>query len=172
MSFNYLNLFKPNELMKDYHIRKPNDKSSLFEVEDKKHIYVGEKLVSFETNDKIVNYSSDIGFNDVKYAFAYSGEKIYFMVHRKYHPNQEFETSTEENEYHYLYKKDDELKGENKGKIEYCNDFINCRNIHVRNSTGMYYCLFSESRKRNILVNPFISLVIDGFYKINLYFHL
>ena len=36
--------------------------------------YVGEKLVTFETNDKIVIYSSDPSFNDNNYPFAY-GEK-------------------------------------------------------------------------------------------------
>ena len=41
------------------------------------------------------------------------------------------------NEYQYLYKKDDELKGdnitdENEGFIEYGNDFINCKLIHDR----------------------------------------
>ena len=45
MSFNFFNLFKPNENTEDYHIRKPNDKNSLFETEDKKYIYVGEIFV-------------------------------------------------------------------------------------------------------------------------------
>ena len=56
MSFNYLNVFKPNEQTEDYHIRKPNDENLLFENEDKKYIYVGGKVISFETNDIIVKY--------------------------------------------------------------------------------------------------------------------
>ena len=36
MNFNYLNVFKPNELKGNYHIRKPNDEKFLFEIEDKK----------------------------------------------------------------------------------------------------------------------------------------
>ena len=35
MSFNCLNLLKPNEHTEDYHIRKPNDEKFLFEIEDK-----------------------------------------------------------------------------------------------------------------------------------------
>ena len=41
MSFDYLNVFKPNEHTEDYHTRKPNDENFLFEVGDKKYIYVG-----------------------------------------------------------------------------------------------------------------------------------
>ena len=37
MSFNDLNLFRSNEHNEDYHIRKPNDESFLFESEDKKN---------------------------------------------------------------------------------------------------------------------------------------
>ena len=65
MSFNNLNLFKPNEHQEDY--QKANDKKLLFEIEDKIYIYVGDKVFTFETNDKIVNYSSDLGFNDIKF---------------------------------------------------------------------------------------------------------
>ena len=64
---------------------------------------MGEKLVTFETNDKIVNYSSDLGFNDIKYPFADSEENIYFVVHQKFIPIQEYKTSTEKNEDHCLY---------------------------------------------------------------------
>ena len=34
MSFNYLNVFKPNEETEDYHIRKPNDGNFLFKIGD------------------------------------------------------------------------------------------------------------------------------------------
>ena len=135
MSFNYLNLFKPNEHSEDYHTRKPNNEKFLFEIGDKKYIYVGENVISFETNDKIVKYSSELGFNDIKFPFAYGEENIYFMLHQKYIPLQEYENSTVKNVYQYLYKKDGELKGdnisvENEGVVEYGNDFINCKIIH------------------------------------------
>ena len=131
MSFNYLNLFKPNEHSEDYHTRKPNNENFLFEIGDKKYIYVGEKVISFETNHKIVKYSSELGFNDIKFPFAYGEENIYFMLHQKYIPLQEYENSTVKDMYQYLYKKDGELKGGNIS-VEYGNDFINCKIIHSK----------------------------------------
>ena len=53
-----MNLFKPNEQTENYHIRKPKDKKSLFEIEDKNYIYVGQSLFSSETSDKLVESSS------------------------------------------------------------------------------------------------------------------
>ena len=137
MSFDYLHLFRPNEHTEDYHIGKPNDKSFLFKIEDEKYIHVGEKLFSFQTNDEIVEYFSEYGFNDVKYTYAYGKENFYFMLHQKYIPIQEYEKSPIKNEYQYLYKKDEELKGdnitvENEGVVEYGNNFLNCKIIHSK----------------------------------------
>ena len=101
MSFNYLNVLKPNDHTEDYPIRKPNDENFPFEVEDKKYIFVGEKVNSFETNDIIVKYSSELGFNDINFLYAYGENIIYFMLHRKYIPIQEFKTSTLKNGYQY-----------------------------------------------------------------------
>ena len=98
-SFDYLHLFRPNE-----HIRKPKDENFLFKIEDKKYIHVGEKLFSFGTNDEIVKYSSEHGFNDVKFPFAHGKENIYFMLHQKYIPLQEDENSTVKDGYQYLDK--------------------------------------------------------------------
>ena len=104
MSFNQLHFFKPNEHSEDYHIRKPNE-NFLFKTEDKRYIHVGEKVISFETNDEIVKYSSEHGFNDVKFPFAHGKENIHFMLHQKYFPIQEYENSSVKNEYQYLFKK-------------------------------------------------------------------
>ena len=81
MSFDYLHFFKPNEHSPDYHIRKPNNENFLFKKEDKNYIHKGENSISFETNDEIVKYSSEHGFNDVKFPFAHGKENIYFMLH-------------------------------------------------------------------------------------------
>ena len=83
-------LFKPNGHKEDYHIRKPNNESFLFEIEDEIYAYVGEKVITFETNDAILNYSSELGFIDIKYPFAYGEENICFMLHQKYIPIQEY----------------------------------------------------------------------------------
>ena len=88
MSFDYLHLFKHGE---NYHIRKPNDENFLFKIEDKKYILVGEKLFSFETNEAIVKYYLEHGFNDVKFPFAHGKENIHFMLHQKFIPLQEYE---------------------------------------------------------------------------------
>ena len=105
MSFDYLHVFGPDENNKDGKF--------LFEIENKKYIHVGEKLFSFETNDEIEKHFSEHGFNDVKFPFAHGKENIYFMLHQKYIRLQEYENSTVKNDYQYLYKKDEVLKGDN-----------------------------------------------------------
>ena len=137
ISFDYLHLFRPNEHAEDYHIRKPNNENFLFKIGDEKYIHVREKLFSFETNDEIVKYFSELDYNDIKFPFARSEENNYFMLHQNYIPLQEYENSTVKNEYHYLYKKDEELKGDNvtvetEGIVEYGNDFLICKIIHSK----------------------------------------
>ena len=95
---------------------------------------MGEKLFSFETNDEI---SSEHGFNDTKFPFDHGKENNYFMLQQKFLPLQEYEKSTEESEYEYLYKMDDKMKGgkntiENEGIVESGDDFINCEIIHSK----------------------------------------
>ena len=58
-------MFKPNKDTADYYNKKTNDQSFLFDYEDKKVVYVGENIISFETSDKKVETQE--GFNDVKY---------------------------------------------------------------------------------------------------------
>ena len=129
MSFDYLQVFGPDENNKDGNF--------LFEIENKKYVYVGDKIFSFETNDEIVGYFTKHGNNDVKYSFAYGKENIYFMLHQKFIPLQEYENSTMKNEYQYLYKKDEQLRGdnisvENEGIVEYGNDFYKCKIAHSK----------------------------------------
>ena len=102
MSFDYLKVFRPNEHTEDYHIRKPNNENFLFKIEDKKYIHVGEKLFSFETNDEIVKYFSEHGYNDFKYPYAHGEENIHFMLHQKYFPLEGYKKSTVKNEHQYL----------------------------------------------------------------------
>ena len=137
MNFEYLNVFKPNEHIENYHIRKPNNENFLFKIGDKIYIYVGEKVVTFETKDIIVKSNPEYGFKNVKYPYAYGEENVDFMLYQKYIPIQEYEKSTAKSEYGYLYKMDDKLKGdnitvENEGVVEYGNDFINCKIIHSK----------------------------------------
>ena len=80
MSFSYLNGFKPNEHREDFHIRKLNREKFLFEIEVKKLIIVGEKVFTFDTNNKKVKYFLDLGSNDIKFPFAYGEANNYFML--------------------------------------------------------------------------------------------
>ena len=94
-----------------------------------------EKLFSFDTSDEIVKYSSEHGFNDVKFPFAHGEENFYFMLHQKFILLEEYEISTVKNVYQYLYKKDEEIKSgiitvENESIVEHGNDFLNCEIIH------------------------------------------
>ena len=132
-SFDYINVFKANERTEDYHIRKPNNENFLFKIGDKKYIHVGEKLFSFETDDEIVKYSSEHGFNDIKFPFAHGKENIYFMLHQKRIPLQEYENSTMKNKYQYLYKKNEEITNDpERVDIVYGEDFLNCKIIQSK----------------------------------------
>ena len=55
MSFKSLNLVQPNEHKEDFYVRKPNDKVFLFQVKNIEYVYVGEKVFSFEMNEKKVD---------------------------------------------------------------------------------------------------------------------
>ena len=57
---------------------------------------MGGKVVTFETIDRIVSYSSELGFNDIKFPFACGEENIYFMIHQKYISIQEYKNSAGE----------------------------------------------------------------------------
>ena len=134
MSFNCLNLFKPNEHTEEYYNRRPNDEKFPNEIEGTKHVYVGNKI-SFETTDKIVEKIQMVVLNDVKCSYAHGIENIHLLLYRKYIFIEEYEASTEKNEYDYLYKKDDELKRDNEGIIEHGTDFIIFKFIQDGDST-------------------------------------
>ena len=124
MSLDYLHLFGPDG--------KADDRNFLFEIEHRKYIHVGEKIISFDTDDEIEGYIIERDFNDIKFPFAHGKENIYFMLHQKYIPLQEYEKSIMKNEYRYLYKKDKELKSgnitvENESKSQECNMTMSSR---------------------------------------------
>ena len=131
-NFDYQQLFKPFDLDKE------TDANFLFKNEDKKYIYVGDKVFSFETVDDIKEFFSETGNNDVKYPYALSKENIYYMIHQKYNTIEEFVNDEMEDEYQYLYKKDSELKDDNvedDGIVENGNDFLNCKIIDSKKIT-------------------------------------
>ena len=131
--FDYLHVFRPNEHSEDYHIGKPNDENFLFKIGDKIYVHVGKNLFSFETNDEIVKDSSEHGYNDIKYPYAYGEENIYFMLHEKNILIEEYKNSIMKNEYLYLYKKNEEITNDSEGvDIVYGEDFLNWKFIHSK----------------------------------------
>ena len=133
-NFDYQHLFKPFDFDKKTHARIVTDEIFLFRIEDKKYIFVGEKVYKFETIDDIDENFLETGNNDIKYPFALSKENIYYMTHQKYITIEEFENSEMFDEYQYLYKKDSELKvykdiEDDEDIVEYGNDFLNCEII-------------------------------------------
>ena len=86
MKFIFLIVFTPNEHKEVYHNRKPNDEKLLYQLKDKYYVFVGEKVISFEINEKIVSFSSEHGFNNIKFAFPPGEKNIYLMHRRKYIP--------------------------------------------------------------------------------------
>ena len=99
IKFDYQHLFKPFDLDKE------TDTNFLFKIEDKKYIYVGDKVFTFETVDNIVEYFSKTGHNDVKYPFGLNDKNIYYMLYQKYITIEECDNSGIRDEYEYLQKK-------------------------------------------------------------------
>jgi len=54
----------------------------LIKVENKKYIFVGDEVFSFETTDDIYDYHSEVGNNDVPYPIALGTDNLYFMTER------------------------------------------------------------------------------------------
>ena len=113
MKFDYQHLFKPFDLDKETHARIETDANFLFKIEDKKYIYVGDKVFSFETVDDIEEYFSETANNDVKYPFGLSDENFFYMLYQKNITIEEFDNSEMRDDYQYLYEKNSELKGVN-----------------------------------------------------------
>jgi len=73
----------------------PNKKtgnSLLVKITDHKYIFIGGNIFQFTTNDKILDYVSPLGPNDVSYPVAFGTEYVYFMVNNKMIKNNDLET--------------------------------------------------------------------------------
>jgi len=58
--------------------------SLLVKISEKKYMHIGAKIYTFETKDKIIDYCSPVGRNDVPYPVAKGTSNIYFMLDSKY----------------------------------------------------------------------------------------
>lgn len=64
----------------------------LIQINEFRYVYVGDKIYSFDTNEKILDYISPMGRNDVPYPVAYGENNIYFMLDHKFIHKSELKT--------------------------------------------------------------------------------
>ena len=65
--------------------------SILVRVNDKKYIYIGSEIYSFNVNEVITDYISYMGNSDVPYPVAYSEKYVYFLLDKQMILREEFE---------------------------------------------------------------------------------
>ena len=56
--------------------------SILLELEEKKYMMVGESVYTFETEDKIVKFTSNADNNQTAYPVAHGQRNIYYLFHK------------------------------------------------------------------------------------------
>ena len=96
LTTSYQRIFVGDNLLKDPHydelgLAKGN--SILLEISDKRYIYVGDCVFSFEPvdEDTILKYYSPVGNNDVPYPYAVGKKYVYFMWDKSYYPVELFD---------------------------------------------------------------------------------
>ena len=75
-------------IMKDHKSFRGN--SVLLQVIDK-YVYIGSEIYEFKPSDEIIEYYSQVGYNDVPYPVAIGKENMYFMLYKTYVPIKYFE---------------------------------------------------------------------------------
>jgi len=58
--------------------------SLLVKISEQKYMHIGSQIYTFKTKDKIIDYVSPLGRNDVPYPVAKGTSNIYFMLDSKY----------------------------------------------------------------------------------------
>ena len=86
--------------------------SVIAKITNDKYVFIGDKIKEFklEKNDKIINYYSPIGRNDVPYPVIIGLVNVYFLIDFKYVPIKEFESFTKKdqiNAYLHFYGQND-----------------------------------------------------------------
>lgn len=79
--------------------------SILLEIGSKK-VFIGVEVYEFETKDKILEYYSPVGNNDVPYPFAIGEDNVYFMCDMRYVPKHIYDMhvpAEETDVYMYFY---------------------------------------------------------------------
>ena len=92
----YERIFVGDNLLKDPHYEEAGwakGNSLLLQISDKRYVYVGDCVFSFEPvdGDVIMKYYSPVGNNDVPYPYAVGKKYIYFMWDKSYYPVEFFD---------------------------------------------------------------------------------
>ena len=66
--------------------------SILIQISNHCYIHIGSEIYSFNTIDKILDFISPVGPNDVPYPVAYGEKYIYFMLDKNYINKEELDT--------------------------------------------------------------------------------
>jgi hypothetical protein len=77
--------------------------SILLRIGNLRYVYVGEMVYEFSTDERITKYHSPVGNNDVPYPTADAPTKTYFMLDRKYVPNDKIKQIVKKDAYQYYY---------------------------------------------------------------------
>jgi len=77
--------------------------SILLRIGNVRYVYIGETIYEFSTDERITKYHSPVGNNDVPYPTADGPTKTYFMLDRKYVPNEKIKKIKRSDAYQYYY---------------------------------------------------------------------
>lgn len=67
--------------------------SVLLDMGDNRYIYIGSDIYEFQTEDKILNYYSNMGNSRVPYPIALGEKNVYFMLDNQYINKNEFKNN-------------------------------------------------------------------------------
>ena len=92
----YERIFVGDNLMKDPNYEEigwAKGNSLLLQISDKKYVYVGDCIFSFEPvdEDTIMKYYSPVGNSDVPYPYAVGKKYVYLMWDKSYYPVELFD---------------------------------------------------------------------------------
>ena len=92
----YERIFIGDNLLKDPHYEEvgwAKGNSLLLQISDKKYVYVGDCVFSFEPvdEDTLVKYYSPVGNNDVPYPYAVGKKYVYLLWDKSYYPVEFFD---------------------------------------------------------------------------------
>ena len=95
---------------------KMHGNSVLIKISDNKYVSVGNSIYSFETDEKILDYVSPVGNNDVPYPVAFGENNVYFIPDKMLIDENELELEVTVANAYELYREFYGHIGSKKGK--------------------------------------------------------